>query len=108
NNNTNQKTLNYNCKKDKKAEKKVIKKNLIGKPMDFVHLNHIGVNENNSFKILLNDQNEHVKMIVDVFKQLNIKPNKQSVEYADSFITYQLNITFLFRTQMISIGFYNS
>ncbi|CAF1109612.1 unnamed protein product [Brachionus calyciflorus] len=25
-------------------------------------------------------------MIVDVFKQLNIKPNKQSVEYADSFI----------------------
>lgn len=37
-------------------------------------------------KILLNDKNEHVKLIVDVLNQLHIKPDKHVVEYADNFI----------------------
>lgn len=35
---------------------------------------------------MLNDKNEHVKLIVDVLNQLHIKPNKHVVEYADNFI----------------------
>ena len=34
----------------------------------------------------MNERNEHFTMILDVLKQLQIKPNKQSLNYADKFI----------------------
>ncbi|RNA28785.1 neural Wiskott-Aldrich syndrome [Brachionus plicatilis] len=90
NNNTSHRlTINLNYVKrdsNKKADKKIIDKNLIGNPTHFVHVNHIGISQDNSFNILLNDKNEHVKMIIDVLNQLHIKPNKDAVEYADNYI----------------------
>ena len=34
----------------------------------------------------MNDQNDHFKMILDLLKEVNIKPNKQTLEYADKYI----------------------
>ena len=34
----------------------------------------------------MNERNEHFTMILDVLKQMQIKPNKQSLDYADKFI----------------------
>ena len=37
-------------------------------------------------KVKMNERNEHFTMILDVLKQMQIKPNKQSLDYADKFI----------------------
>lgn len=63
NNNNNRITINYNPRPrsfseitksaKKKADKKLIDKNLIGNPIGFVHVNHIGLSENNSFNVII-------------------------------------------------------
>ena len=69
------------------SRKNSISKCVISSPTCFKHVNHIGLSSNdNSLNIQVSDENEQVGLIIDILKQVHIKPNKQSLEYAKSYI----------------------
>jgi hypothetical protein len=78
------KKLNFSS--HKKAEKKKINKINIGNPIGFVHVGHIGLLDDNSFDVSIAEQEENLKMVIDILKKMHIKPNKHTVKYADNFI----------------------